>query len=178
MNDMLLLFWAVIGAILLALSFRKKKASGLPEGQIVYQDTGVQEFAPSKPLFSEKYKLTGKPDYLVRQGNQLIPVEVKSTPAPAQPYANHVAQVMAYCLLIEDIYQVIPTHGVIRYTDHSFDIPYTQQEYERLVQIMADMRRKLGVEPVARSHQSPTRCDGCGYRHECDEALPAQNALI
>jgi len=168
----------LLGIVILLLSRRKRAASGVPGGQVVYEDTGLEEFEPPRPLFSRRYMLAGKPDYLVKQGKLLIPVEVKSGRAPQYPYDNHVVQVIAYCLLIEDIYRVTPTHGIIRYPERSFEIPFNDYERQRLIKVIAEMRERLGIETVSRSHHFPTRCAGCGYRHDCDEALPQQQNLM
>ena len=71
----------LVGLLLVAValwlfSCRTRAATGLPAGQVVYVDTrGWQK--SDRPLFSNTYRLTGKPDYLVKDGRNLIPVEVK-----------------------------------------------------------------------------------------------------
>jgi len=62
-------------------SGRQRKAAGLPGGRVIYTDThGWGEV--EKPLFYQALGLTGKPDYLIQQHGQIIPVEVKSGRAP------------------------------------------------------------------------------------------------
>ena len=80
-----------LGLWLLWLARRGRARSGLPQGRVVYTDTGGWG-RPERPLFSSQFSLTGKPDYLVTEGNSVIPIEVKSSPAPAQPYPSHVLQ--------------------------------------------------------------------------------------
>src|SRR5512139_2055420 len=94
--------------ILLALflywqSSRQRKEAGLPRGRVIYTDTrgwGKLE----RPLYDGELGLTGKPDYLVRQKGQIIPVEVKSGRAPEAPYDSHIYQLAAYCLLVQKAY--------------------------------------------------------------------------
>ncbi len=65
-------------------SNRQRTDAGLPGGQVIYTDTrgwGKVE----KPLFYQALGLTGKPDYLIEQNGQIIPVEVKSGRAPKIP---------------------------------------------------------------------------------------------
>ena len=56
----------------------------------------------AEPLYASGANLAGKPDYLVRRWRYVLPVEVKSGPAPAEPYRSHVLQLAAYCLLVEE----------------------------------------------------------------------------
>lgn len=69
------------GGLLLLWMRRAQMRTGLPAGQVVYSDTGVER-AVTKPLVSHRLGLIGKPDYLVEvQGGGrrfLVPVEVKS----------------------------------------------------------------------------------------------------
>jgi hypothetical protein len=51
-----------------------KKKYNIPDGKITYSDLNV----PAKALFSKKYRISGKPDYIVKIQNKNIPVEVKS----------------------------------------------------------------------------------------------------
>src|SRR6185503_21030995 len=98
-----LLFWF--------LSRKTAEASGLPQGRVVYVDTGAWGRL-EKPLFSQRLQLTGKPDYLVRDGEKVVPVEVKSGRAPADgPYESHVFQLAAYCALVTEAYGHRPAYG-------------------------------------------------------------------
>src|SRR5579884_3249044 len=98
-------------------------ALGLPAGELVYEDADGQGVL----LFSDQYPLAGKPDYVVKLDDQrLVPVELKlSTHNATTPYSNHVLQLAAYCLILEDYAERPPTHGILRYADREFTIDYT-----------------------------------------------------
>ena len=149
--------------------------TGLPAGQVVYSDTGVERTVP-EPLVSHRLGLIGKPDYLVEvQGGgrrHLAPVEVKSRRAPGQPPLGHVLQLMAYCLLVEETYRQRPPHGVLRYADASFTIPYTDDLRAQVLHALDAIRQGRRQPDMPRSHDDPWRCRACGYRSACgDEAL-------
>lgn len=110
--------------LLIWLSGRLRGASGVPEGALVYTDTGAWQ-RNEKPLFSRAHKLSGKPDYLVRDGDAIVPVEVKSARAPDQPRYGHVLQLAAYCLLVEESLGVRVERGILKYADRQFVIDYT-----------------------------------------------------
>lgn len=157
----LLLFWQ---------SDKKRKQTGLPGGRVVYTDTrswGVVD----KPLYDGKLRLTGKPDYLVERGEQIIPVEVKSGKAPQAPYDSHIYQLASYCLLVERTMGKRPPYGIIHYENRDFAIDYTPTLEASLMEILAEMRRDERSPNVDCSHHSAARCRGCGYRQICDQRL-------
>ncbi len=171
---MTLLFLAAVvllglGAWLYVRSGQQRRAAGLPAGEIIYVDAGDWRRA-DRPLFSERYQLTGKPDYLIDQGREIIPVEVKSARlGQNQPYDSHKLQLAAYCLLIEESEGVRPAYGVIKYADAAIRLPYTAALRAELLHTLDLMRRDLAARHVPRSHDDPARCRHCGYAHACGE---------
>jgi CRISPR-associated exonuclease Cas4 len=159
-----------LGLLLLWLADRRRAASGLPEGRIVYIDTGGWQ-RPERPLFSNRLLLTGKPDYLVNTGDEIIPVEVKPRCAPDRPYASHVLQLAAYCLLVEEAYGRRPTHGIIKYDDLSFQVDYGPVLEEELFGTLSRMRDDLAAGNAPRRHNDRYRCKACGHREQCNQRL-------
>jgi len=156
-------------ALWLALRARRgQQQSGLPQGRLVYADTGRWS-AVAKPYFSQRYRLTGKPDYLVDSDDGLVPVEVKHTAAPAgvQAYTSHIMQLAAYCLLVEEAHGEAPRYGLIRYDNATVQIDYTQALRSRLLKLLDELRASRGMDDVGRSHRDPARCRACGVRHAC-----------
>lgn len=171
--------WAIL-LVLLALavwllSLFLRKRTGLPQGEVFYADSRYWQ-KPAKALYDASLGLVGKPDYLVRGENgALIPVELKSSNAPQQPWDSHTIQLAAYCCLVEKNYGVRPQYGLIQYQDRSFKIPYTQALESELIDLIGQMRQcehdcRASVPP-ARSHNSPARCRGCGFNRVCDQRL-------
>ena len=161
----------ILGLMALWQGRRIQVEAGLPAGRVVYADTSAWR-ATNKPLFSEYYRLAGKPDYLVRHGRQLIPIEIKSSRAPpAGPRRSHILQLAAYCLLIEENYSQRPKYGIVKYADRMFEIDYTDQVRSAVLQTLDAMRHELSNGAARRSHHDAARCAHCGYRHACDESL-------
>jgi len=155
-----------LGLLLLWLAQRGRARSGLPQGRVVYTDTGGWNRL-ERPLFSRELLLTGKPDYMVADGADVIPVEVKSSTAPAQPYHSHLLQLASYCLLVEECYRRRPPYGIIKYADRAFEVDYTDAlEYE-LLATLDDMRDDLDSGDAPRNHAEPRRC----RRQHCDQAI-------
>jgi CRISPR-associated exonuclease Cas4 len=159
-----------LGIWLLLRSRSARQEAGLPPGRLTYVDTGAWDRC-ERPLFSDRYRLTGRPDYLVKGPQGLVPVEVKSHTAPQVPYAAHILQLAAYCLLVEDQEGRAPPYGIIKYEDSAFEVEFSSELRDELLATLDSMRRDLGAREVERSHEEAGRCYGCGYRTECDQRL-------
>jgi CRISPR-associated exonuclease Cas4 len=164
---------------------RGARRANLPEGRVIYSDTGapVGRVAPltlnergerqEKPLVSHRHGLAGRPDYLVRTDEGVVPVEAKSTRCPANgvPYESHLMQLACYCLLVEETTGEGVPFGVIRYRDRQLRVDYTDELRAALLALLAEMRRARQTHDVHRSHEETARCAGCSYREICDESL-------
>jgi len=168
----LLLIFIVLSLICFLLSRRLRKHSGLPEGEIVYSDTTAR---PGELLLSQRYGMSGKPDYLLDDRNVgLIPVEVKSGVAPrnSQPYLSHLMQLAVYFLLVEEVLNSPAPYGLIRYRDRTLRIENTEELREDLLTLIKQMRKTLVSGEAHRSHNQVRRCASCSLADGCDERLP------
>jgi CRISPR-associated exonuclease Cas4 len=161
---------ASIGLWLLFRGRRTRQETGLPVGRVTYVDTGAQDRC-EQPLFSHRYRLTGRPDYLVHGQQGLIPVEVKSGKAPRLPYRGHMLQLAAYCLLVEEQEGRPPPYGILKYQDRAFELDYTPGVRHELLATLDNMRRDRQAADVGRTHHEKRRCLACGYRQDCDQGL-------
>ena len=166
----LVVFFFLLAMLLLWLSSRQRRAAGLPGGRLVYVDTS-QWGRVEMPLYDPILNLTGKPDYLVEQGNKMIPIEVKSNRISQAPYDAHIFQLAAYCLLVQRTFGKRPPHGILHYPNRTFTIDYTAELESSLLDLLTEMRASESRKDVDRSHQSPSRCHRCGFRSGCDQAL-------
>ena len=169
------MYYLILFIFLLALVFfwqsgKQRREAGLPGGRVIYTDTGGWS-AVERPLYYPPLKLTGKPDYLVRQNEIIIPVEVKSGRAPEAPYDSHIFQLASYCLLVEKTYGKRPPYGIIHYNDRNFAVDYTPELEFALMDLLADMRRDEIKDSVDRSHEQAARCAHCGFHSLCDQSL-------
>ena len=161
----------IVGMAAIVLSRRTRSEAGLPKGQVIYSDTSRWQRA-ERPMFSRQHQLAGKPDYVVREGRTLIPVEVKSSRAPASgPRQGHVLQLAAYCLLVQETEGARPAYGLIRYADQTFRVDNTPELGRALLSTLDAMRRDMARGKSHRSHQDSARCRRCGVRVACKERL-------
>lgn len=164
-----------LGALLAAVlawwtSVRLRKRSGLPAGRVIYSDTRTWR-EPPEPLYAASLNLAGKPDYLIHKWTYVLPVEVKSSPAPAEPYRSHVLQLAAYCYLVQENTGRRPPYGVLHYEGRTIAIPYTRELERELADTIAWMREDLADGLAERSHDDPARCQACSYAPYCDQRL-------
>jgi CRISPR-associated exonuclease Cas4 len=165
----LVAFLVLFGLALVWLSQRRLARLGIPQGRVISIDT-LDLKQPARALYDSIYHLTGRPDYLVERDGMTIPVEVKSGRAPARPWPGQVLQLAAYCRLVHATTGNRPMYGILKYADRSFAVDYDDSLEMSLRNTLAEMRRSEGRE-LPRSHHSPARCRGCGYRQRCDQRL-------
>lgn len=161
-----------VAAVWLMLSNRELRRSiDLPDGDVFYRDRYDEQYGDGNTLYDAEFGLVGRPDYIFNDNGSLVPVEIKSSKAPNTPYPSHIFQVAAYCWLVETVYQVRPTHGIIQYSDQSFDVPYDETLKSDLIDVVNAMREDLYSENVPRSHNIPAKCRPCGVRDYCVDRL-------
>ena len=103
-------------------------------------------------LYSAKYDLQGRPDYVFcsRLLRRIVPVELKSgcIGEAEEPHHGDFLQLAAYFLILEDVYGKRPAYGRLVYRDYMFEIKNT-----------ARVRRKcgrcFGMELQSRSRALP-----------------------
>ncbi len=145
--------------------------TGLPiQARVVYSDTGAWERI-EKPLFSRRYALTGKPDYVVAENGIRIPIEVKPNRVADEPRLSDTMQLAAYGLLVEETFGARPPYGLLKYRNAVFRVEFTEELRAQLLQVLDEMREDLSAPEVARSHEDARRCRACGYREECGQVV-------
>ncbi len=150
----------------LARSTREKYQ--MASGELVYVDS---ERAKPKLFVSKRYGLSGRPDAVLLEGDQHIPVEVKTGRTPRGPLFSHILQIAAYCLLVEEEYGKPPPHGVIRYGDGSHEIEYNEDLKRLVLEKMGEMGACVAKGEAHRNHNRPGKCVHCSRRSVCPERL-------
>jgi len=146
----------------------KKKKLNMPDGEVEYVDRYEDE---SKLFSSEKYRLRGRPDYIVKEDKISIPIEIKTGRVPKGPFFSHILQIAAYCLLLEEETGDTPPYGIVKYGDKEFEIEYDESLRELLLEKLEDMRKIFKTEDVHRNHNREGKCRNCSRREICPETL-------
>ena len=133
---------------------------------------GLTEETPV--LKSRKYNLAGRPDYMIKENDLRIPVEVKTGRRPKAPFFSHVLQIGAYCLLSEETFQSSPSHGQIRYGFESkpHNVEWEPKLKTLVLEKIEEMNDILkGRTKAHRNHKRVGKCNNCSRRKGCPERL-------
>lgn len=170
--ELVAVIWLIAASYFLYRSIASTRiASALREefrvkGKIEYIDMDE-----SKVFKSERYGLSGRPDYVIRLAENIIPVEEKKGRTPQGPLFSHTLQVAAYCLLIEDTMGKAPPYGLLKYPDREDEIEYNEDLKKVLVEKLDELRRALRTGEAHRNHDRPGKCIHCSRRSLCPEKL-------
>ena len=147
---------------------RELARRGIPEGRIVSQDAGPRHYL-HRSLMSLRHGLVGKPDYLIETRHGFVPVEIKSRNSPrAGPSDSDLAQLTAYCVLVQDVVGSAPPQGIIEYADRCWRIEYTQTARRDLLQVI---ERDSRISAVVRVDSSKPQPAGSMSRLRLQECL-------
>ncbi len=146
---------------------RLLKKENSVQGQIKYVGEGKRI---SPLLFSEKYGLSGRPDYVVEVDGEEVPVEVKTGRNPRGPLFSHILQIAAYCLLLRE-QNGRASYGILRYGDTTHEIEYTEELHNLLLSKLEEMRAIIRSGEVHRNHNRRGKCQNCSRREACPEKL-------
>src|SRR5215212_841698 len=126
-----------LGLLLVVVAVRGRRKRGLGSGETVALDNAT--------LFSERLKLVGRPDRIVREGKTLIPEEWKSS---KRVNDGHRLQLGTYFILIEEEYGERPPFGVVVLGDGSrVEVKNTEELRSKV----------LGVAQKIREHRRAIR---------------------
>ena len=99
----------------------------------------------------------------------IIPVEIKShAPPRGGPLASHRAQLLAYCLLVEELFGVPPPYGILCYGDGT-EFRVTWDAAAR-AEVLAGLAR-LGSLYMGAADPAPAKCRACRFNAACSSAV-------
>lgn len=152
---------------LMAETLAKKKRSKVNvDGKLLYVGTDDQRL-----LVSDRYKLTGRPDYILLVGNERIPVDLKTGRQPRGPLFSHILQIAAYCLLLSDETGKRVSRGILKYGDVEHEIEFDDELESLLLGKLDEMRALMRSGEVHRNHNRIGKCVGCSRKENCPERL-------
>lgn len=140
-----------------------KKDYKIQDGKITYTDLNV----PAKAFFSKKYRISGKPDYIVKKDKRYLPVELKIGSHDSPP-KNHIFQLAAYCQLIEENYGIFVPYGILVYNDgYQFNVPFDPKIRFELENTINEMRHILKNGKINIDFKDQYKCLNCSMKDYC-----------
>jgi CRISPR-associated exonuclease Cas4 len=153
----------------LQISSKLRKLYKLGKDKIEYTDTMDED---TKLLVSRKHFIRGRPDLILEQEGNMIPVEVKTGRVPRGPHFSHILQLIAYCILVEENYKQRPLYGLIRYgKEKEFVIHYDKDLENTMLSKIKEMRDCIFRKDAHRNHNRENKCRYCSRREGCPEKL-------
>ena len=156
----LAVLFAFLGLLAIAASIGARRRRGLLRGPTVALDDVT--------LFSERHRLVGRPDRIVRRGKSIIPEEWKSG-RRLEPW--HEFQLGTYFILIEEHYGVRPPHGLLVLGNGKrHRVRNTEKLRENVLSITREIRearRRIHAE-LPGTLDAP-RCRACSQRSICTQ---------
>ncbi len=142
-----------------------ERALDLPEGELVYEDMDGQ----GEALISDQVPLLGKPTYVVKLADgRLTPIEVKNTELnELKPAGQHIIQIAAYCLILEEYAELPPLYGIVRYSDREFEVEYTPALRKKVIRLLEEMALCNERQPPPLQKQKVTKCRACIFKPIC-----------
>ena len=173
----LALLWLLAASMFLFVSLKNteraiktRRMGGFSRGDVV--DVGAAADGSENVMVSESYRLRGLPDIIMREEDDLIPVEVKTGRVPRGPLFSHILQLAAYCLLIEERQGRPPPYGILQYGKHvRHEIDYNDELKWILINKLKEMRHILDSGEAHRNHHRAGKCASCSRREGCSERL-------
>ena len=137
--------------------------------EILYTDAGR---STADLLISERFHLIGRPDYILEEHGERIPVERKDRMLThSGPHDSERLQLAAYCLLLEEREGTPVRRGRLQYQNTTLDIMFDEALRRKLLATLAAIQASADLEYMRRSHPSAARCHGCAFRMHCAESL-------
>ncbi|MEM2191490.1 MAG: CRISPR-associated protein Cas4 [Archaeoglobaceae archaeon] len=163
------MIWIVLVVLVFVLAlYMLMEKRMLPLGKITYNDVSRVE----KPLYSKTLAIAGKPDFILKRGDKLIPVEYKSSKKPKKPYRSHILQLAAYCWLVEENYNMKCPYGYIIYGKTRFKVKYDDRLRRELMDTVGQMREFLKLSITdASQRKNERRCKSCLLREGCKKVI-------
>ena len=136
------------------------------------KDIGVRGASPiyadekgAKLLVAPEYNLQGKPDYIFETWclKRYSPLEIKSgrLKEDEEPHPGDLYQLVAYFLIIEEIYGKRPPYGKLVYANKTFTIRNTARLRRELKEILKQMRGMLTGESMPLAEPNFMKCKNC-----------------
>ncbi len=136
--------------------------------RLIYADQKKTDRNPDfgRLLYSAKYDIQGKPDYIYGRfiTDRLMVVELKSGKIGDRPlpHEGDYLQLCAYFLIIEDVYKRRPKYGKLCYQDAVFLVRNTRKVRKRVLSVVKEMQAMLeSGETERKANVSYPVCRAC-----------------
>lgn len=145
------------------ITMKEKVQHGQPFSKLVYTDE-----SGGKLLIDKEHLLQGKPDYIFQSyfTGRLIPFEIKSGVCKEDlPHEGDLMQLVAYFVILEEVYGKRPKFGKLVYANKTFKIRNTRTLRKELLRTLEEMRDMLDGHMPKACETSYLKCRNCVCKH-------------
>jgi len=123
----------------------------------------------NRQLFSSTIGLSGKIDLIIRSGNRNYPVDFKHS--LERVHLNHIMQLGAYSLLLEETFSCPVEEGFIYFVPGKRvnRIAITGEIKSAVREIIEEIRRMLTDEAMPEQPKNRNRCQDCEFKNYCND---------
>ncbi|MEZ4753586.1 MAG: CRISPR-associated protein Cas4 [Bdellovibrionota bacterium] len=163
----------VVDAVSLAIK-HKEKESGITNAADAMGIDG-SSILPTRDYISDAQGIAGRPDAVLKEKGNLIPVEFK--PLAKKIRDRYVAQLLIYMRLIEEFEGTSPPYGylILGKNKRRVRIDNTEKKQEWLQGLLDQMRAHLENETPVVPSPHPMKCRKCPVREFCSFAIIQKN---
>ncbi|MCB0317139.1 MAG: Dna2/Cas4 domain-containing protein [Bdellovibrionales bacterium] len=156
----------VIDAVSLAIR-HKEKESGVKKAASALGIDG-SSLLPVQNYISDAQGLAGRPDAILKEKGEFIPVEYK--PLAKKIRDRYVAQLLVYMRLIEEFERKRPPYGylILGKNKRRVKIENTEEKQLWLQEILDDMRSHLEKNTPVKALPHPIKCRKCTVQEYCE----------
>ena len=158
----------IAASVLKRVARAKQRRWQMPEGEVISVDDEDDVI-----LTCHKLQLVGRIDVIRRDGKWHIPEERKKKILKGnRPWDEDVLQLFAYCYLLNENLRPAPKGILIYQNGPRFDLEFSLEERNRLMQVLHRIKSLHNARDVNRSHNSPAKCASCKAQRICFQSLP------
>jgi len=130
---------------------------------------------------SELLDLTGKIDRVEVYPGRLVPIELKTGNPPREgAWENHKVQLAAYALLLEKVFGITVSEGLVHYIDAGQKVSVSINPFlrDKVKELLVKVRHllKAGVLPPIVDNER--KCAVCGLRNRCHSLVTEEKQKI
>ena len=162
-----------------AVTWRMKHSAHVAANRLQWEDQGYVVFTEEQNSFvlrGRSAKLAGKPDLIVKKGDEALVVDVKT----GRPVPSHSVQVMLYMYAVPRSlgqHKGVLFGGRVVYADHQIDIPASAVD-SNFVSNVTDLILRLASDQPARRIPSARECRYCDITSkDCPERVDQEPAV-
>lgn len=155
---------------------RKKKEAGFPKDSETVSIDGSRTMAV-REYISEIQGLAGKPDALILEAGNIIPVERK--PLAKKVRDRYIAQLLVYMRLVEEFEGKKPPYGYLILGPQCRKVKiYNSDEKQAWLSSLLDEMREIALGKATVPTPQIKKCSGCEVKNYCSFRIKSQTKIV